>query len=71
MTLTIIVSYIEMVTTGIIGTIGIIGGSQVTGWDMTIGFMVVPLFYIDRILDLRLNQGQYQEPENYLDQKQE
>jgi len=60
-----------MVTTGIIGTIGISGGSQVTGWDMTIGFMVVPLFYIDRILDLRLNQGQYQEPENYLDQKQE
>jgi len=72
MILTIILFYLDIITTGTVGTTTIIGDTQITDGHLMIGGMVLILGFIGRMLDRWLNRYQNLELEDSnQDQEQE
>ena len=58
MILTTIPFYLDMITTGTVGTTTIIGDTQITDGHLIIGGMVLALGFIGRMLDRWFNRYQ-------------
>ena len=72
MILTIILFYLDTITTGTVGTTITIGDTQITDGHLMIGGMVLILGFIGRMLDRWLNRYQNLELEDSnQDQEQE
>jgi len=72
MILTIILFYLDIITTGTVGTTTIIGDTQITDGHLIIGGTVLVLGFIGRMLDRWFNRYQGLELEDSnQDQEQE